>query len=174
MASFANLGGVADPRLGEETDAIGKGRHGSVAAAIAPTEQAHNARRNSLIYVDSSIQFEDYHYWANQSREYEKTLETANVGFAGMAKMVVGRGSHNGEQPIVGVDGSGSDSPSYELSEKKASDTGDSAVAHGTATTPTKEDKYGLTETEWDQAQRASRTATWGQSVQYTNVWRLC
>ncbi|KAK5121581.1 hypothetical protein LTR85_004753 [Meristemomyces frigidus] len=159
MASFANLGGVADPRLGEESDAIGRGRHGSVAAAIAPTEGAKDARRRgSIIYTDSSIPFEDYHYWAQRSREYEKGITTANAGMVGMAKMIIGGGSHNKKQPVnVGVDPSANGSNGHELSEKTSEKPGSD-----TATPPASEDQYGITESEWDQAQRAARTATWG------------
>ncbi|KAK4544609.1 hypothetical protein LTR36_004181 [Oleoguttula mirabilis] len=160
MASFANLGGVADPRLGAEADAIGKGRHGSVAADIAPTGANDARRRNSVIYTDSSIQFEDYHYWAQRSREHEKGLSTENAGLAGIAKMVFGRGSHNKQKPVnVGVEPSGIDSIGHEMSEK--------SEKHGSdAVTPPasigREDQYGIAESEWDQAQRAARTATWG------------
>jgi len=168
----ANIGGVTDPRLGEETDAIGKGRHGSVAANIAPGPSATQGRRNSLIYTDSSITFEDYHYWAKVSREYEKTIETANVGIQGIFKLVIGAGQHNKQQPVhVGVEGpgSGSDKNGIEMSEK-AQEAGGVTSENPMPRAPANGDAYGITTNEWDQAQRAARTATWGTYTRCNSV----
>lgn len=161
MTSFANIGGVADPRLGGESDAIGQGRHGSVAAAIAPTEEAKDARRrHSIIYTDSTIMFEDYHYWAQRSREYEKGLTTQGFGLNGALKMVLGGGHHNNKQPVnLPVASSGLPLDANQLSEKSEK------PGNETVTPTASEDQYGITETQWDQAQRAARTATWGASL---------
>jgi hypothetical protein len=142
------LGAAADPRLGDEADAIGKGRQGSVAADIFDNAINHNSqRRGSLIYNDRSITFEDYMYWAARSREYEKTLDTSHAGLAGIFKGVLGKGKH-AEHPVQELGANGSDSEKTD--EKHA---GDAAVG---------ESRYGITEAEWDNAQRAVRTATWG------------
>ncbi|KAK3075366.1 hypothetical protein LTR53_001371 [Teratosphaeriaceae sp. CCFEE 6253] len=140
--SGAVLGGVADARLGGEADNIGKGRQGSVAADIF--EGTVTQRRHSLIYGDNTIQFEDYRYWADRSREYEKTLDTKGVGLAGSMRMLVGKGSHS-EKPVQELQST--------PGEKTAGEPGN---------TPGMESRYGITESEWDNAQRAVRTATWG------------
>jgi hypothetical protein len=57
--SFATLGGVADPRLGDEADAIGKGHQGGDAADIHDSTVVVDHRRGSVIYMDTSITFED-------------------------------------------------------------------------------------------------------------------
>ncbi|KAK4972931.1 hypothetical protein LTR42_006225 [Elasticomyces elasticus] len=143
--SGALMGGVADARLGNESDNIGKGRQGSVAADIVAGTVTQ--RRHSAIYADQSINFEDYRYWADRSREYEKTLDTKGVGLAGSMRILVGKGNH-AEKPVQELDSNNTAG----LDEK----TGE----HGT--TPGMESRYGITESEWDNAQRAVRTATWG------------
>ncbi len=60
VVSGANLGAVADPRLGDEVDYIGtidEGRGGISHEIGAPDTHGHNT-----IYLDSSITFENYHY----------------------------------------------------------------------------------------------------------------
>lgn len=134
---------MADPRLGNEADNIGKGRTGSVAADIYAGTVSQ--RRNSAIYNDRSITFEDYRHWADRSRAFEKTLDTKGTGLEGSLRLVLGKGSHS-KTPVqtIGDAGSGSEN------EKTVRRDG--------------EDAYGITESEWDNAQRAIRTATWGTS----------
>ncbi|TKA78921.1 hypothetical protein B0A55_03921 [Friedmanniomyces simplex] len=132
----ARMGGVADPRLGNEADNIGKGRQGSVAADIV--QGTVTQRRHSAIYADNTINFEDYRYWADRSREYEKTLDTKGVGLAGMARMAIGKGIHS-EKPVQEMD-----------------------ATTRTGKARSRQSNYGITESEWDNAQRAVRTATWG------------
>ncbi|OQD71335.1 hypothetical protein PENPOL_c001G06887 [Penicillium polonicum] len=95
------------------------------------------------IYTDSSITFENYVYWAQRSRETEKHILTDNEGFEGMFWKLL----------------------------KKKSDTPvpiqtDTQVQNSTVTDPSAKpsttDDWGVTESEWEQAQRATRTATWG------------
>jgi hypothetical protein len=137
-----------------------QGRHGSVAAEIAPGPAPEAARRNSAIYLDSSITFEDYHFWANRSRDYEKTLETAHMGLAGWGRMLIGKGEHHGTPPDVAApDGSSGD----EKATEKAGEAGVTTIKRPS------ESRYGITESEWDNAQRAVRTATWGESVKILN-----
>ncbi|KAK3671610.1 hypothetical protein LTR78_008533 [Recurvomyces mirabilis] len=141
--SAALMGGAADPRLGDEADAIGKGRQGSVAADVVNGTVV--ARRGSMIYADNSITFEDYHYWANRSREYEQTIETKGAGLSGALKIFAGSGKH-ADQPVQNMEMTGSDS---DRNDEKHSGA---APERG----------YGISESEWDNAQRAVRTATWG------------
>ena len=145
----AGLGGVADPRLGDEADAIGKGRNGSTAEGIHDSV-VRDTRRGSINYNDSTVSFEEYHYWAQRSREYERTIDVSNTGLQGTMKVLLGKGQH-ADHPVqdIGV-GSGSDTDA-KVSEKH----GDGAVG---------ESRYGITESEWDNAQRSVRTATWGES----------
>ncbi|KAK1823520.1 hypothetical protein LTR12_002149 [Friedmanniomyces endolithicus] len=143
--SGAGLGAVADVRLGDEAENMGKGRQGSVAADIV--QGTVTQRRQSAIYADGSICFEDYRYWADRSREYETTLDTKGVGLAGMARMAMGKG--NKATPVQELDAHNTDG----LGEKSSGAPG---------TTPAMEANYGITESEWDNAQRAVRTATWG------------
>ncbi|KAH9824593.1 Transmembrane amino acid transporter protein [Teratosphaeria destructans] len=159
MAAFvspAGLGGVADPRLGDEADNIGKARHGSVAANYAPGP-ADTGRRGSAIYTDSSITFEDYHYWAGISREQEKSLETKGVGLSGWVRLLVGKGIHHGTPPdVLAAEGRSSESGGEKTQDKAAE-----AFAAPSTAAPN-ENRYGIAPSEWDQAQRAGRTATWG------------
>lgn len=128
------LGGAADPRLGDEADNIGKGRNGSIAANIHDST-VQQGRRRSVIYNDTSIEFEDYHYWANRSREYEKHIDVSGFGLQNLLKVSVGKGSH-AEKPV------------QELPAATGSDS-EPAVDEKTGTTAQAESRYGITESEW-------------------------
>lgn len=153
--SAALMGGVADPRLGDEADHIGKSRQGSVAAEIRDGAVGGDGRerRRSVIYGDTSITFEDYVYWADRSREYERHLDTSNMGLQGILKVMLGKGVHaadKGERPVQELAEGGSSDDN----EKPANDSSVEGAHTG---------RYGITESEWDNAQRAVRTATWGE-----------
>jgi hypothetical protein len=145
--SAANLGGVADPRLGGDADLIGTGdeRRGSVTHGIPPPE-LHGHRS---IYMDESITFEDYHFWANRSREYEKHIEVGNLGLAGIGKLLVGKKQTVDVQPIA-------------IAPPEKSSLSEKGGLGSPSDSNEKIDRYGVTESEWEIAQRATRTATWG------------
>ncbi|KAK6414478.1 hypothetical protein LTR95_017723 [Oleoguttula sp. CCFEE 5521] len=156
MTSFANIGGVADPKLGHEADNLGRGSVGGTGQEIHDAAVASGgARRNSHIYTDTNITFEDYnlsrlrvpdaddldsHYWANRSREYERTIDVSNAGLAGSMKTILGRKQDKEPAALASSSHSGSDNEKTD-------------AAHG-------ESRYGISESEWDNAQRAIRTAT--------------
>jgi hypothetical protein len=149
LLNAANLG-IADPRLGNEPDAIGttNEHRASVSHQVAPPD-LHGHR---TIYLDSSITFEDYHYWANRSREVEKHMKVGNLGLAGVVNLLIGK--KNKTQTVhSGSESEGSPTPGA-INEKAPADEKGIRTA--------KTDKWGITETEWEQAQRATRTATWG------------
>jgi hypothetical protein len=181
IVSAANLG-IADPRNGDEVDAIGtsKEHRGSISAQVAPPD-LHGHR---TIYLDTSIKFEDYLHWAKRSREVEKHIVVGTLGFAGVWQLLTGtnktsqtgKGSNklveiwkmlNGETEAQStahadhkgsVDHSdGSPAPGSDVDEKHVVNPEPSKDIR----TPTT-DKWGITETEWEHAQRATRTATWG------------
>ncbi|KAJ5811580.1 hypothetical protein N7474_007881 [Penicillium riverlandense] len=150
--SAANLGGVADARLGEEADIIGTSKE------YVPEDRLHQIPPPVLdghqsIYVDSSIMFEEYRFWAQRSREVEKHIRTDNAGFAQLGKLMLGQ-KPNPEIDTVAQD------PAPTESEKKSNPTPANAPAG--SDTDVETDGHGVTESEWEQAQRASRTATWG------------
>jgi hypothetical protein len=157
IVSAANMGGVADPRFGDDADAIGTTHEhrGSIADSIAPPDpHGHNT-----IYLDNSITFENYHYWANRSRSFEKHIRTDNVGFAQLGNLLLGRKIKN-EQPQLdsSANGSGGTPPEGLADEKK--DLSD--VHTGANNNQHNGWSHGVTESEWENAQRATRTATWG------------
>ncbi|KAJ5178371.1 Amino acid transporter transmembrane [Penicillium coprophilum] len=94
------------------------------------------------MYSDSTITFENYAYWAKRSREVEKNISTDDAGFAHWRKRLFSK-------PDAPVQRS---SAVAESSAKQTSNTNSDSTA----------DSWGITETEWEQAQRAGRTATWG------------
>ena len=152
LISAANMGGVADPRLGDEADAIGTSKEHpevDVHHGIEPPV-LHGA---SSVYLDASITFENYHYWANRSREFEKHIRTDNVGFAKYGKMLMGKKKKEEEAPA----------PPTELTEKAAGDEKTPTdLSNQLRNADGATDNWGVTETEWETAQRAARTATWG------------
>lgn len=81
----ANLGGMVDPRLGDESDYIGTRRDSAVKQVAPPDAHGHNT-----IYMDKSITFEAYHFWAGRAREAEEHLKTEGI-FKQLSKVATGR-----------------------------------------------------------------------------------
>ncbi|KAK4911321.1 hypothetical protein LTR66_017366, partial [Elasticomyces elasticus] len=168
LASAANLGVVADPRLGEEANRLGNASDtnwgaGNEADAIGTSYEkrgsiSHNIAAPELngfhsIYHDKHIKFEDFHFWANRSREYEKTIRTDDKGFAQILRLVKG-GKLKQNVALTGEANKHDATTGSELDEKR--------VVEGSDDFRPKKDKYGIEESEWETAQRATRTATWG------------
>ncbi|GAB7353447.1 hypothetical protein MBLNU459_g3911t1 [Dothideomycetes sp. NU459] len=155
IISGANLGGVADPRMGADADAIGTTaeHRGSISDAVmAPDPHGHNN-----IYLDDSISFENYHYWANRSREFEKHIRTDNVGFAQLGHLLIGKKIPDKQPELV------SDSPDAGSAyNEKSNEANEKDPKAGVSNPSAPQPRYGVTEHEWEQAQRATRTATWG------------
>ncbi|KAK3669944.1 hypothetical protein LTR78_010195 [Recurvomyces mirabilis] len=154
--TFANIGGVADPRSANQADVIGTSHEAHDGQMPDPSTQ----RRGSLMYTDSSIMFEEYHYYAKKSREYEKTLP--NIGGAGgLLNIFLGKKQ---QKVDVGI----SPSPSHDSKDgtTPASDHGINEKAPhvdpAASTVSSAHDQYGVTPDEYYNAQRAVRTATWG------------
>jgi hypothetical protein len=162
IVSNANLGGVADARLGDEADAIGTTddhRAGISHDIQSPEDEKTtgeipppDTHGHNTIYLDNSISFESYHYWANRSRAFEKHIRTDNAGYAYWGNLIFGKKIKT-ESPTV--DNSEPVPGSTASDEKKSpSDEQTNGTNGGWA--------HGITESEWEQAQRATRTATWG------------
>ncbi|KAK5116851.1 hypothetical protein LTR85_009111 [Meristemomyces frigidus] len=159
MTTFANVGGVADPRLGNEPDYIGSSYD---TPTHAPAKG--DVRRASLVYTDSSIPFEEYLWWAGKSREYEKSLSTSSTGIQGVIQMMIGQKKTAKEDHIIGVPPkSGLEQPSA-LPDKAAHADGESPNEKSSRASDSspQTDQYGISHDEWYNAQRAVRTATWG------------
>jgi hypothetical protein len=155
--SAANLGGVADPRLGDEADVIGttKEHRGGISGEIPPPDpHGHNT-----IYLDSSITFENYHYWANRSREFEKHIRTDNAGLAQLGNLLLGKKIPNEPPKLDSSEISPGHAGVLETNEKRATSNEDGNSTNGSNGGWS----HGVTESEWEQAQRATRTATWGK-----------
>ncbi|KAJ4305796.1 hypothetical protein N0V90_001328 [Kalmusia sp. IMI 367209] len=140
-ASGALIGGIADPHKLAEADVIGKGPRGSADFTQATVPHPH-----ANFYNDAAIQFEEYHYWAKRSREYEKTIETKGVGIFGIFQ----RNTNSKNRHERSTDGQTEGS---QEKDKKAVPPNDAAVVDG---------RYDVADSEWENAQRAMRTATWG------------
>ncbi|KAJ5760649.1 hypothetical protein N7520_007805 [Penicillium odoratum] len=150
IISAANLGGVADPRLGNEADIIGTKKEHEV--DVHHDIEPPNLDGKGNIYLDESITFENYHYWANRSREAEKFIRTDNVGFAGLGKLLLNR---KGKEEESTAPAQPEPLPEKTSTDEKTADVNAPRTDEGS-------DKWGVTETEWETAQRAARTATWG------------
>ncbi|KAJ5648144.1 hypothetical protein N7490_004516 [Penicillium lividum] len=150
IISAANLGGVADPRLGDEADIIGTKKEHEV--DVHHDIEPPNLDGKGNIYLDTSITFENYHYWANRSREVEKFIRTDNVGFAGLGKLLLNR---KGKEEESTAPAQPEPVPEKTPTDEKTADVNAPRTDEGS-------DKWGVTETEWETAQRAARTATWG------------
>ena len=158
-ASAALQDGITDAPLGDKGDAISTAReqHGGISDGAAPVTHGHNN-----IYVDSSITFENYHYWANRSRDFEKHIRTDNVGLAQLGNLLF-RGGVTNEPPTA--DNVQNDTAIANIESnigQEGSSANEKSGDKGT-TGNIGEWSHGITEAEWEQAQRATRTATWGE-----------
>lgn len=117
---------------------------GHVAKSVTEEAEKTNHPDGSDNSVGSITTIESYIWWAARSREFEKNMPGDSL-YTQLVGLVKGKKSH--QDPTS----QNADSPSRELSDADHSQT--SAV---------QEDRYGVTEAEWEQAQRAVRTATWG------------
>lgn len=148
MTTFANVGGVADPRLGKEADALPNKEYGIDGLSEAAPPYSGGTVEGQYVGHDKNISFEEYHYYANWTRSYEKTLSTSGRGLASMKTMFVGK--KNGSAPVEDTGANGfSDA---------AAGLGDAAGGHQ----PGMQEFGVISEYEWHHASRAARSATWG------------
>ncbi|CAI7577243.1 unnamed protein product [Penicillium discolor] len=132
--------------IGVEADAYSSGEKMDTKKptdSAPPYEPESTLDASHYIYTDSSITFENYVHWAKRSREIEKRILTDNEGFEGMFKKLLNKKS-DAPAPIQ-----------TDTQEQNSTVTDPS-------TKPSTTDDWGVTESEWEQAQRATRTATWG------------
>lgn len=153
--SAANIGGVADARLGAEADVIGTKEEDpkTISHDNIPPPVLHG---HGSIYLDTSINFESYHYWATRSREVEKNMRTDNVGFAQLGKVMIGKKPKEPSTSDATENNTTSASPPPTHEKQTTFNPSDQTARSDTS------DTWGVTESEWEQAQRAARTATWG------------
>ena len=140
----ANTGAVTDAHLheGEKVDA----NDPAVSISREPAPEFLHGDRS--IYLDSSITFEDYVYWAKRSREVEKHIPTDDAGFAHLRNKLFRKKS----DALVLTQGEIQEQDASVMKEPSVKPTNGAIASDG----------WGITETEWEQAQRAARTATWG------------
>lgn len=142
----ANLGGVADPRLSVEPDAIGSKEyevhhHGN---------HSHGPAQLPTKLYDRNVTFGEYHYYAQREREYERGIAPKTNVATGLATVVIGKTFKRKER-----------------AEHMAVRTGSVSAAAGTTTTGEKATAPSglagvVSDEEWHTASRAARTATWG------------
>lgn len=154
IISAANIGGVADPRLGNEADIIGTKKEHEI--DVHHDMEPPNLNGPGSIYLDSSITFENYHYWAKRSREVEKFIRTDNAGFSALGKLLRNRKDKQEKAAAEPTEPTEPEPvPEMALTDEKTPAADAPRSDEGS-------DKWGVTETEWETAQRAARTATWG------------
>ncbi|KAJ5800258.1 uncharacterized protein N7518_002326 [Penicillium psychrosexuale] len=143
----ANTGAATDahPHEKEKLDT----NDPAVSISREPASEISDGNRS--IYLDSSITFENYVYWAKRSREVEKHISTDDVGFAHLSNKLFRKKKSDA---LVIMQG--------EIEEQDAPVMKESSKPTNTMNGASTSDGWGITETEWEQAQRAARTATWG------------
>jgi hypothetical protein len=152
----AQLGGVDDPRLSSAVDRIGESKDIDFPVKeVAP----EGNRRMSIVYTDSSIPFEEYHWWANKSREYEQHLK-ADQGYGSIFQVLLGKKKKEGVPGVIPPGEKAADaSPDAASGEKSG---GENTPHTWNGANAPNADRYGITDDEWYNAQRSVRTATWG------------
>lgn len=159
IASAVILDGITDTQLSDKADAIGATheQHGGILdGSVAPVTDGRNT-----IYLDSSITFEDYDYWASRSRKVEKHIRTDNVGLAQIGNILLRRKvasesaiADNLQNNTASTNKESNNGQENDRTNEKSGERG--VIGHAGWS-------HDITETEWEQAQRATRTATWGE-----------
>jgi hypothetical protein len=126
-------------------------RHITETNAIAKGVQATVPQSRPNFYKDESITFEEYHYWAKRSRELENSLPTQRGWLSSVFKRK-GHSKGNGVPVSIPTDGA---------HEKGAEMPHDAVVADGASA---------ITDSEWNNARGAMRTATWGEQTITTHI----
>jgi hypothetical protein len=132
--SVTNLG-LADARIDEAEVVNPKQEQTTPVSQEVPPSVLHG---NGTIYLDSSITFENYAYWAKRSREVEKSFSTADAGFASLGNVLLGKKtapapSQSQEVPVI-TDAAEKNSDLPPTDETNTADATDS---------------WGITESEW-------------------------
>lgn len=138
-ASGALVGGIADPRHIPETNAIGKAMHNA-----SDINQATVPQTRASIYNNAKITFEEYHYWANRTRELENSIPTSGGGLSGIFKWKAKR-KQSAEAQANPIEAGNE----KRVERQQENTLGDSASA--------------IADSEWSNARGATRTATWGE-----------
>ena len=110
---------------------------GSPQRATADEVETAKVQSASTIYLDNNINIESYLWWAKRSRAAEKDFPAESV-YTQVLDVVLRK-----------------------IQPKPSPDAG-LPDGEGPATAENGDNSYGVTESEWEQAQRAARTATWG------------
>lgn len=159
VVSVAGIGSVADARTGSVSGDIGTSHDPFISEIAAPETHGHNT-----IYLDSSISFEAYHWWANRSREAEKEFST-EAGLKQIWHAMVGKTIRKEKSPPVRIVGEGENDGVNDTKQNPAADSNEKFPSEKEPedkrdVSPV--DRWGVTESEWETANRATRTATWG------------
>lgn len=128
--SFATLGGAADPRLGKEAEAIPN-----------RDDEPPSYSPGQYIGHNKNVTFEEYLYYADWTRSFEKTLSTSGRGIASIKTILAGKG--NKQSPMEFEEPIGA--------PPVAVDAENTMQSFGV-----------ISDYEWHHASRAARTATWG------------
>lgn len=138
--SLATVADARDPRLSKE--------------ARETTQQPTDVQiEQSILHADyghdPNVSFEEYLYYANWTRDYEKTLSTKGRGMSSLLSVLSGK-----KQEVVTSDAQAPvAAPAVQAQTEK--DNKESAAAPP--------DSFGIiSDYEWHHASRAARTATWG------------
>lgn len=150
FSQTAAIGGIDDVRIDKEGQEIGTS-HDPMIHKLGPAEShGHNT-----IYLDKSIPFEGYHWWAARSRAAEKFI-SANAGYKQVLNTFLGK-----KPDSDGQEGAGARHRASQTSPEKEGKLTDKIHTEASAYAG-KIDRWGIEEAEWEKAQRAGRTATWG------------
>jgi hypothetical protein len=104
---------------------------------------------------------ESYIWWAARSREFEKDLpvESLYAQITGIVKRKVKKSQGDGDT----VETTTTTTVTTDTTVTSSGTQGQSSANDSaTGALPSSSDRHGITEAEWEQAQRAFRTATWG------------
>ena len=142
-SSLAPASELADPRKSKEVDETINREIRTDPSALR-VEYHHNP----------DITFEEYIYYANETREYEKTLSTKGRGLSSIRTAFSRDKKSKTEEPL----------PTQEGQALPGGTSGPDATA-GVFDV--------VSDEEWHQASRAARTATWGKDIHPTFIREL-
>lgn len=118
---------------------------------------------HTTVHLDSGITFETYHWWARRARENEKHIP-ANAGLTGLLQVISGRSTKIKPSTLTDANQNERDVDTKKIeTDEKAGNGQVKTTFEAQNGTPIQSlSRYGVSEEEWETAQRAARTASWG------------
>lgn len=161
VISAANLGGVADARLSTEPDHVGsefvvKHEHKEAPPSYTDRKIEPVPVGGGTDLYNDAVLFEEYHYYAKETREFEKNLASKAVLPIKSASKMFALGN------LFSKKSAPTEATEPQTTTEEPTSNGDVSNEKGSTELDTSRDASVVSSEDWRTAARAARTATWG------------